>query len=113
MLTKDRKFEIKVSISLLMLTAILITPALHAGDEDMSPNAYHIFDPVTGYMVTVEPQTTPQQGPEASAADGNMAAEPVDDQAVAQPQTWLFMLAVMLLAGGYGAWKRNKDNIRN
>ena len=37
----------------LAIAAVLTTgsPAL-AGDEDLSPNAYQEFDPVTGFMVT-------------------------------------------------------------
>ncbi len=45
----------------MLLVLILGTLAAYAGDEDMSPSAYHVFDPVTGYMITVDPLDEEQQ----------------------------------------------------
>jgi hypothetical protein len=100
----------KINVGLLCLTAILITPKLYAGDEDMSPSVYQQFDPVTGYMITVEspPAASQNHAPAAVAAD--VASTPPDDQAEdpSQSQYWVYLLAVMLLGGGFVAWFRNK-----
>ncbi len=48
-------------IGLLRLVLTLCTATLYAGDEDMSPSAYHVFDPETGYMITVDPLDEEQQ----------------------------------------------------
>jgi len=97
---------------LLCLTAVLATPATYAGDEDMSPNAYHIFDPETGYMITVESLPDGQQA--LAEADANSTADPLKDQAedAIQNQTWIYLIAAILLAGGFAGWRRNKDKIK-
>lgn len=38
----------------------LITEAMWAGDEDINPNIYQQFDPVTGFLVDVDPQNAGQ-----------------------------------------------------
>jgi hypothetical protein len=113
MLSKDHKPFRQLGISLLCLTAILIAPALYAGDEDISPNAYNVFDPVTGYMITVESQPDAQQDKSMTAIDPNAEAEQADeeDEDFTVPQRWIFLLAVIFLAVGYAVWKRNKENI--
>jgi hypothetical protein len=89
----------------------LTTPALHAGDEDISPNAYNVFDPVTGYMVPAESQPTAQQGQSMTATNRDAGAEATDDQAdkPTQLHSWILLLALTFLVGGYAAWKRNKE----
>lgn len=111
MFSNDLKLVSRFCVSLLCLTAILMTPATHAGDEDMSPNAYHIFDPETGYMITVESQPDAQGA--SAEADANIAAETPDDQAenLAQSQFLSYLLIAILIAGGLIAWRRKKDKI--
>jgi len=113
MINKEHQSARKICVSLLCLTAILISPTLYAGDEDISPNAYNIFDPVTGYMVPADSQPTAQQGHAISEVGPNIASEPQDNQAEnsTRPQSWIYLLAVMLLTAGYAAWKRNKNKI--
>ena len=111
MIRKDHKSEGRKCVSLLLLTAILTTPTLHAGDEDISPNAYNVFDPVTGYMVPADSQPTTQQGHELSDADANLAADPLNDQTegTSESQRWIYLLAIVVLAGGFISWRRNKE----
>jgi predicted amidohydrolase YtcJ len=108
---KDRKSRRNTCAAHLCLTAILTTPALHAGDEDISPNAYNVFDPVTGYMVPAESQPTAQQGQSMTATNRDAGAEATDDQAdkPTQLHSWILLLALTFLVGGYAAWKRNKE----
>jgi len=110
---KDHKSKRKKFVSLLCLTAFLTTPTIYAGDEDISPNAYNVFDPVTGYMVPADSQPTALQGHEMTEADANLAADPLNNQSEnpAQSQRWIYLLALMLLAGGFAAWSRNKEKI--
>lgn len=67
-----------------LLAALLAGPLL-AGDEDMSPSPYQEFDPVTGYMVTVEPakkqhEQAAQGEPEAAEAADDSTGEPAPRQ---------------------------------
>jgi hypothetical protein len=101
----------KFCIGILCLTAILTTPASFAGDEDMSPNAYHIFDPETGYMITVE--SVPDGQSATTVVDSSQPAQaPADRQGAAQiTQVWIYVIAAMLVAGGLIAWRRNREKI--
>jgi len=112
-MTRQRSAVGILSTGLLLLTALVISPCLYAGDEDMSPNAYHIFDPETGYMVTVESQPDAQQGQSMTAIDPNAEAEQADedDGHFTVLQRWIFLLAVILLAGAYAVRKRSKEYI--
>ena len=77
---------------LLLLTAF----GAQAGDEDMSPSAYHVFDPETGYMVTVDPLAEEQpleDGDDASAgAESTSATDP------AAP-AWLYGAGALVVLG--------------
>ena len=84
-------------IGLLPLVLTLWTATLYAGDEDMSPSAYHVFDPVTGYMITVDPLAEEQQD---SAAPDELPPE-VDTTA---PIPWQYWIAVIVVAGGIAVW---------
>ena len=105
----------KIYVGLLCLTAILITPKLYAGDEDMSPSVYQQFDPVTGYMITVESQPATQQNHAPAVVAADTSSTSPDDQAESpsQSQYWIYLLAAMLLGGGFAAWMRNKTNAVN
>ncbi len=93
-------------IGLLPLLLTLLTATLYAGDEDMSPSAYHVFDPVTGYMITVDPLAEEQQD---SAAPGDLPPE-VDTTA---PVPWQYWIATIVVAGGIVVWLRKRREIHN
>lgn len=101
----------KICLSLLCLTAVFMAPASFAGDEDMSPNAYHIFDPETGYMITVESVPEGQQA--SPEADVVIARESQADRVEisTEPRFWTYLLIAILIAGGLAAWKRSRDRI--
>ena len=99
-------------IGLLPLLLTICTVTLYAGDEDMSPSAYHVFDPVTGYMITVDPLDEEQQD-SAAAADISPELEStvVTDQRAARV-SWRYWMAAIALAGGIAVWlhKRRKTH---
>ena len=90
-------------IGLLSLVMAIWTATLYAGDEDMSPSAYHIFDPVTGYMITVDPQAE-EQDPAASdeASPGLDPTEVADG--LTTPVPWHYWIVVIVVAGGILVW---------
>lgn len=61
------------AVLLWLATFALTSPAV-AGDEDISPSAYQIFDPETGYMIPVDPADA-RQGHEASGDDAQSVDE--------------------------------------
>ena len=84
-------------IGLLPLLLTLCTATLYAGDEDMSPSAYHVFDPVTGYMITVDPLDEEQQ--ESVATDDALSeVEPT------ARVSWQYWIAAIVVAAGIIAW---------
>ena len=84
-------------IGLLPLVVVLWTATSYAGDEDMSPSAYHVFDPETGYMITVDPL-------DAEQLDSTVVDEvPPEIDATASAH-WYFWLAVIVVAGGIALW---------
>jgi len=93
-------------IGLLPLFLTLYTTTLYAGDEDMSPSAYHVFDPVTGYMITVDPLDEEQQD---SAATAGVPPE-VDTTA---PDAWLYWIAMIVAAAGIVVWLRKRRESHN
>ena len=98
---------------MLCLAVSLSVGVAYAGDEDMSPNAYQQFDPVTGYMVPVDDPNASQQGHGESAADtvAGDAAELSGDGSVnaVQPGLWLSLLAAAVVLAAFVAWVRNKS----
>ncbi len=82
---------------LLPLLLAVGTTTLNAGDEDMSPSAYHVFDPETGYMITVDPMEEEQFS--ATATD-NVPPE-VKTTALG---AWQYWIATIVVAGGIAAW---------
>jgi hypothetical protein len=98
----------KFCTGILCLTAILTTPVTFAGDEDMSPNAYHIFDPETGYMITVE--SVPDGQSISTETDSNEPAQPLGDQSetTRTSDIWIYLIGALLVAVGLAVWKRNK-----
>ena len=95
------------------LAALLLAPALFAGDEDMSPSAYHVFDPETGYMMTVDPMAE-EQIVDADAAAGKDAADTAvatSGQRTGGPtlsQLLIYATVTLLLVGGIIVWRRNQ-----
>lgn len=105
---RHRSLLIALAISLF---ALLRAPLLIAGDEDMSPNAYHVFDPETGYMMTVDPMS--EQELAKARADGtldrvaDLTADPSPPSpGTAPPRLWLIVLTVFSAAIAYLAWRR-------
>lgn len=96
---------------LFCLAVILACSATHAGDEDMSPNAYHIFDPETGYMMTVESAPEGQDG--TTRADQGASTEPAHGQTANADEFvfWPYLVVAVLIAGLLIAWKRTRDRI--
>jgi hypothetical protein len=96
----------KPGLSLLWLMAVLIAPATFAGDEDMSPNAYHIFDPETGYMITVESVPDGQQA--SNEGNSTLATGSTADQSTTseKPGVWSYLIIAIALAAGFTAWLR-------
>lgn len=100
-------------VRLPVLTMLLLAAGIYAGDEDMSPSAYHVFDPETGYMMTVDPMSEDQmQAAAAAASIDNVDAAAAtangnaDDAVPSRPL--LLIAAVLLLGGGLIAWKRKR-----
>ncbi len=90
------------AIGLLPLVLAFWTAMLHAGDEDMSPSAYHVFDPVTGYMITVDPLAEEQQ--DSGPTDG----VPPETEPTA-PVVWQFWIAASVIAGGVVVWLHKRQ----
>jgi hypothetical protein len=90
-------------IGLLLLT---FWTTLNAGDEDMSPSAYHVFDPETGYMVTVDPSDEEQQLPPASD-------DPPAEVKKTAPFPWQIWLVAIVVAGGVAVWLRKRPERHN
>ena len=81
----------------MLLIVVLGTLAAYAGDEDMSPSAYHVFDPETGYMITVDPLDEEQQ-------DSVVPAEiPLEVGSTASVQ-WHFWIVAIAVSGGIAYW---------
>jgi hypothetical protein len=81
----------------LPLILILGTLAAYAGDEDMSPSVYHVFDPVTGYMITVDPLDEEQQN---SLVPDEI---PPDVESTASVH-WRFWIAAIAISVGVAFW---------
>jgi len=86
---------------LLSLLLAFWAAALYAGDEDMSPSAYHVFDPETGFMVTVDP--TDEEQLDATPPDVN--APQIEPTAAIDWRGWI---AALLILGGIVIWLRKK-----
>jgi hypothetical protein len=86
---------------LLSLVLAFWAAALYAGDEDMSPSAYHVFDPETGFMMTVDPTDEEQ----LDAAPPDVDAPEIEPTA---PVDWRGWIAALLIVGGIVIWLRKK-----
>ena len=86
-----------VGIGLLPLLLTLCTATLYAGDEDMSPSAYHVFDPVTGYMITVDPLDEEQQ-------DSVVPDEILSKIESTASVHWYFWIVAIAVSGGIAYW---------
>ncbi len=93
-------------IGLFPLVLTLCAVTLYAGDEDMSPSAYHVFDPVTGYMITVDPLAEEQQ-------DSAAAEEVSFEVETTAPVPWHYWIATIVVAGGIVVWLRKRREIHN
>ncbi len=102
---------------------MLHSPAF-AGDEDMNPTAYQVFDPVTGYMIPAD-QLPPQEHTPVTTADSTMpntstaaSSQSMTSQTSTAEETnqspmWMYLVAGAIILGGFAAWVRNKGKISN
>ena len=86
---------------LLSLVLMFAAGSLYAGDEDMSPSAYHVFDPETGFMVTVDP--TDEEQPAAMLSD----VDKVEVEPAAPVDRRLLIIAIFVV-GGLIFWVQRK-----
>ena len=84
---------------------MLLASSVHAGDEDMSPSAYHVFDPETGYMITVDPMAEEQ--PLAEDVSATQDATAVQDEPAA-PVSWVYWIGLIVLIGGAIVWLHHR-----
>jgi hypothetical protein len=54
---------------------------LLAGDEEMNPSMYQVFDPVTGYMVPADELTDPQSAAAQHTTNQTHKMEPAEESA--------------------------------
>jgi len=108
-MVRDHSAVSTILAGLLCLAALSVAPGIHAGDEDMSPSAYHVFDPETGYMMTVDPMAEEQlQGDTATdAATPDVAPAAATDTALFS-RSWTYLLPALLVIVGVIAWLRRK-----
>ena len=99
-------------IGLLPLLLTLGTVTLYAGDEDMSPSAYHVFDPVTGYMITVDPQAEEQDSAETGGVPPEVDPTEVTDEPIA-PVPWQYWIATIVVVGGFAVWLHKRRESHN
>lgn len=100
--TANAKRSLAACMAGLLLVGLLSTAG--AGDEDISPNAYQEFDPVTGYMITVDPDAEQRQGHGADDDAGSGTPEAGADGSSA----WVYwVVAGAVLAGG-AVWLRSR-----
>lgn len=95
---RKRKFILfRVSSTGLLPLVLILGVAAYAGDEDMSPSAYHVFDPVTGYMITVDPLEEEQQD--------LMVPDDVPPEVESTVSVhWYFWIAAIAAAGSITVW---------
>ena len=92
-----RDKNILLSLVLIFWAAVVV----YAGDEDMSPSAYHVFDPATGFMMTVDPMDEEQQ----------VVTPPYVDTPEIEPPAsidWRLWIVALLVAGGIAIWLQKK-----
>lgn len=90
---------------LLLLSALPGAQPAFGGDEDISPSAYQIFDPETGYMIPVDPQHS-QPGHDrdtGSSKDGEAAG----DGGIGRYWPVLFIALLLLGAAARRYWRSN------
>lgn len=87
---------------------VAIVSLAHAGDEDMSPSAYHVFDPETGYMMTVDPQAEEQIGAQEDALrNPSKRGERGSDEATGDAvmsERWIYSAGIAILFVAILAW---------
>lgn len=97
------------------LASVLAAGGALAGDEDISPSAYQEFDPVTGYMITVDPEAGNGQGKGHDNTDGQ--ADPGQGPAEGAPSpagnaarsfAWLYWAIVAVAGAAVLYWLRGK-----
>lgn len=115
MIRQRQKVHRNCGRSLFVLTLLGVASVVCAGDEDMSPSAYHVFDPETGYMVTVDPLDEEQQEPTSS--DLPTSEDEVDamaetagehEQATVTAQTWTFIVVGIIAVAAVFVWIQYK-----
>ncbi len=102
---RQRKYKLfrLAGFGLLPLMSVLCTATADAGDEDMSPSAYHIFDPVTGYMITVDPQAEEQDPTTSDEASPELEPTEVEDGHTT-PVPWHYWIVAIVVSGGILVW---------
>ncbi len=100
----------RTGIAVLSMTVLHLAVPLHAGDEDMSPSAYHVFDPETGFMVTVDPLAEEQlqpgiDGAERLDAAGDDRGTIAGEAAAPSQQVWLYVIAALILLTAFAIWR--------
>ena len=88
----------------LLLVGLFGTDPATAGDEDISPNAYQEFDPVTGYMITVDPDAKKQPGHGTGDPAGDATPGPDADASSA----WIYWVAAGAVLAGGAVWLRSR-----
>lgn len=96
----------KVLLVFVGLLILIQTPSVIAGDEDINPNAYQQFDPETGYMMPVDPQSTQHQKNNSHNIDSTpqraVSTQPTDGQTsnYSDPMLWLKSGITLSVLGG-------------
>jgi len=112
----------------LFILLFMLHSLAFAGDEDMNPTAYSVFDPVTGFMIPSEGPPPPPHIPASNATTQARtdtvtpeSQSTVASQAMTSPNSiednskqspmWMYLVAAALILGGFAAWVRKKGKI--
>ncbi len=91
------------------LAATLYLPAVLAGDEDISPSAYQEFDPVTGFMVTIDPDAEHDRESSKNSADHESNDTEDDrDRSLGNANGALYLLIVVAAGVAIAVWMRRR-----
>lgn len=106
-MVSQRRIVIATAVAAFCASLAIVPPAF-AGDEDISPNAYQVFDPETGFMVPADSLPDAQQGhPPADQTDAGSAAADAGQGSAPSRLLPLLLVAVIAMAG-VAVWLRAK-----